>query len=455
MLSTLRGRLVAGFLVVMLMTIALLSLAYSQMTSRQFETYMRQGRQMVGEEIVRELAAAHARGEGESAIQVLVEKLATRYGNRIIVWDERGNHVATADQRPQEASGMPRMGMGMMAGARRAIVAGGRTVGFVSFSSPTSTPVFSGPAATFIAGLNRYLLLGGLAAALLAVVLGVALADRLTLPLKKLTQAVRSISSGKLDQRVDIRAGQEVEELADAFNAMTENLAKAEELRRNLMTDVAHELRTPITSLQVHLEGVLDGAIPQSRETIRTLHEETRRLAELVEELRELSLAEAGQLRLNVEDVDVYALAEREVRLLAPRFEKKRVKLALDGKAPVEMRADRNRLVQVLRNLIENALTHTPAGGRVSVSLEAAGDGVGVSVSDTGKGISPEDLPFVFERFYRGDSASGGGSGIGLTIAKRLVQAHGGTIEAAAGEGGGTVMRVRFPAPAPSQAGSS
>ena len=336
--------------------------------------------------------------------------------------------------------------MGMMGGTRGTIESGGRAVGLVAFSAPTRIPSLAVPESGFISGVNRYLVLGGILAAILAVGLGAALAQKLTAPLKDLTTAVRRMAAGQWETHVQVKATREVEELADAFNAMAANLSHAEELRRNLMTDTAHELRTPITSMQVHLEGVLDGAVPPTRETIELLHGETLRLAELVDELRDLSLVEAGQLRLDLESVDLADVARREARILAPRFDRRGVSLALDlagGLPPV--RGDRSRLVQVLRNLLENAMAHTPESGTVSIRLGREEGQLTLSVKDTGPGIPPGDLPFVFERFYRGDEGPGAGSGIGLTITRRLVEAQGGTIEAISELGAGTEMVARFP----------
>lgn len=450
MLRSLRSRIIAGFLVVMVITIALLSVTSSRVTTAQFDTYMQEGRQAARDDIVRTLADYYADGRSWSGVQPEVERLAVKYENRIVLWDAGSRIVAQADERAHPGGSGGGGMMRMMGGARGTIEVDGRGVGLVGYSAPMRIPSLAGPESGFIAGVNRYLLLGGILAALLAIVLGAGLAQRLTSPLKDLTAAVRRMAGGQLDQRVEVRATEEVEELADAFNSMAANLAQAQELRRNLMTDVAHELRTPITSMQVHLEGVMDGAVPLSPETIELLHGETLLLAGLVEELRDLSLAEAGQLRLDLEPVDLAEIVRREAKVLAPRFERADVALKLDipdGLGPVN--GDRGRLVQVLRNLLDNALSHTPAEGTVSVSLRPEAGDLTLSVSDTGPGIQPDDLPFVFERFYRAQKATEGGSGIGLTIAKRLVEAHHGTIQVKSEPGAGTQMIAKFPARLP------
>lgn len=449
MLRSLRGRLIAGVLAVMLLVIVLLAAASSLVTVGRFRQFMREGRQQAADEIVLALAQTYTRAGDWQGAQPVVDRLAIGQQNRIVLVDSEGVVVAAADERRAGPGGEPGgMGMmGMMGGMRVPIVVRGETVGVVSFTAPTRPPSRAGPEAGFISGVNQSLLLGGVLAALLAVALGAAMAQRLTKPLKELTVASQRIAAGQLDQRVDVSGTTEVRELAGAFNSMAANLARAEELRRNLVTDVAHELRTPITSMQVHLEGALDGAVELNRDTIELLRGETLHLGGLVDELGDLSAAEAGQLRLNLEDVDLGEVARHEVKVLRPRFDQAGVAVDVHVSADLpSMRGDVRRLTQILRNLLENALAHSKDGSTVSLAVSRIEAEVEVSVADTGAGIAPGDLPFVFERFYRAGEARGG-SGIGLTIAKRLVEAHGGTIEAHSGLGEGTRMVARFPVP--------
>jgi signal transduction histidine kinase len=373
--------------------------------------------------------------------------MALKHENRIVLTDSQGNVVAAADERTSGQGHVPGgMGMmGMMGGTRTPIVVEDKTVGTVAFTAPTRSSSRAVLETGFISGVNQSLLISGLLSVLVAVILGAGMAQHLTRPLKELTVASQRIAAGHLDQRVEVSGSKEVKDLAGAFNSMAANLARAEELRRNLVTDVAHELRTPITSMQVHLEGALDGAVEVNREMIELLHGETLHLGELVNELRDLSAAEAGRLKLNLEAVDLGDVARREAKVLGPRFAQANVTLDVDvaGEVPT-VQADIRRLVQVLRNLLENALAHSNAGGVVTLRVSPTDEGVEVSVADTGSGIAAEDLPYVFERFYRGGEA-GGGSGIGLTITKRLVEAHGGSMDVSSVPGEGTTMIARLP----------
>ena len=214
---------------------------------------------------------------------------------------------------------------------------------------------------------------------------------------------------------------------------MTDNLAQVEKLRRNMVADVAHELRTPLSNVKGYLEAVGDGVVEPDAATIRSLTEEVNLLSRLVDDLQELALAEAGELKLNRGAVNISDIVERIVNAVRARAQAKGLSLSLavsEGLPPVNV--DAQRIGQVLRNLLDNAVAHTDGGGAIVVSARRGGEWVEVSAADTGEGIPPADLPHIFERFYRVDksrSRATGGTGLGLTIAKRLVEAHGGKIE--------------------------
>jgi len=275
----------------------------------------------------------------------------------------------------------------------------------------------------------------------LTLVVGLALSRGISRPLADLTAATRAVASGDLSVRVPVRHHGEVRELAIAFNAMTEELAHANELRRNLTADVAHELRTPLSVVRGKLEGVLDGVYPSTPEHLSPILEEIKLLTRLVEDLHLLSLAEAGQLALEKRAMDMGALLRDAQVNFSPQAADRGVTLALDLPSDLpEVTADQRRIAQVLGNLVTNALRHTPQGGCVTLSAVMRERLVRVTIADTGTGIPPGDLPYIFERFWRGEksrSRVGGGAGLGLAIAKQLVEMHGGTIgvESAPGKG--------------------
>jgi two-component system OmpR family sensor kinase/two-component system sensor histidine kinase BaeS len=279
------------------------------------------------------------------------------------------------------------------------------------------------------------LLLAGLAIGGFVIVIG--LARRISHPLVNLTAATKSVAAGDLNVRVPVRSRGEIRELAIAFNTMTEKLAQADELRRNLTADVAHELRTPLTILQGKLEGVLDGVYPDSSEHLGPILDEIKLLTRLVDDLHLLSLAEAGQLPLEKRTIDIVPLLRDAQVNFTPQAADRGVTLAFDfpgeqpGEFVVNVLADERRITQVLSNLLTNALRYTPSGGQVTMTVVTDGEMARVTVTDTGAGIPLDDLPHIFERFWRGEksrSRASGGAGLGLAIAKHLVLTHGGEI---------------------------
>lgn len=290
-------------------------------------------------------------------------------------------------------------------------------------------------------------LLSAAATGAVALLVVFGLARGILRPIGALTEAARRMKDGDLDVRVDARGGDELSELARAFNSMSAQLAENERLRRQLIGDVAHELRSPVTNLRCLIEGLQDGLEQPDAATIATLYDETMFLQRLISDLQELTLAEAGSLPLRVEPVDVRDVVTRAVTSTSAAAGPR---ITIEGPPDVRALADRDRLEQVLRNLLTNARQHTPRDGSISVVLHRAPDNVEIAVSDSGAGISSEHLPHVFDRFYRTDasrSRSTGGAGLGLAIVRQFVAAQGGSVTAASdGIGCGATFRVRLPA---------
>lgn len=278
------------------------------------------------------------------------------------------------------------------------------------------------------------LLLSGLAALATAVMVSVLLARRMAGPIQGLAAASQRLASGKYSERVAVTGDDELARLASSFNEMADALEHVERRRTELIGDIAHELRTPIASVQGYLEGLLDGVVEPTDRTFAKLSDETGRLRRLVDDLQELSRAEAHQIPLTLQSLSPGVIAQTTVDRLASGFSEKGLDLFVSvpqGTPPVH--ADMDRAVQVLTNLLTNALRYTPAPGRVELSVAPVMQGIAFVVSDSGVGISPEDLPHVFERFYRSDksrSRASGGSGVGLTIARALAESMGGWITA-------------------------
>jgi two-component system sensor histidine kinase BaeS len=264
------------------------------------------------------------------------------------------------------------------------------------------------------------------------------------LPIADMMEAAGRVEAGDYSARVREDGPRDMRRLARAFNAMSARLASDEDERRQLLADVSHELRTPLSVIQGNVEGILDGLYPPDRAHLEPILEETQLLERLVEDLRTLSLSESGALRLHREPTDLAALLAETVAGFGAKADAASISLrasASEGLPTLEL--DQARMHQVIGNLLANALRFTPAGGSVDVHAGPAGDGVEITVSDTGSGIAPDVLPRIFDRFFR--SADSGGSGLGLPIARSLVEAHGGTIVAESPAAGGTVVHIRLP----------
>jgi two-component system sensor histidine kinase BaeS len=308
----------------------------------------------------------------------------------------------------------------------------------------------------FRKAVNEALVLAILADFGAALVVSLFFSQRIVSPVQEMMAASQRIAEGHYGDRVGVPGSARPEELdelgllAVSFNRMAARLEKTEAMRRNLIGDVAHELRTPLSSIQGYMEGLIDGVVPANADTFQQVSREADRLQRLVHDLQELSRVEAGAFDLDLKPVPAGRLVEAVVRRLGRQFEEKGVALAVD--LPTELplvHVDEDRMDQVLLNLVGNALQYTPAGGKVTIRAQAAGEVVWLEVQDTGIGIPVEHLSHVFERFYRVDksrSRAGGGSGIGLTIAKHLVEAHGGEIHVTSdGPGKGSTFSFALP----------
>ena len=301
--------------------------------------------------------------------------------------------------------------------------------------------------------VNRAVVIGGLVALIAALAIGFAVFRGITRPVEQLTAAAQTLSHGDLAARVDMHESllgeDELSDLGAAFNAMADNLQQSEQQRRDMTADIAHELRTPLTGSRGNLEAMIDGVYPLDAEHLHLALNQVNLLSRLIEDLRTLALAEAGQLPLVKRPTDLGQLLGSILTSFEAEAAAHQVALRSEiepGLPKVEV--DPDRIQQTIAILISNALHYTPAGGSITVAGQQADGRVQIEVADTGAGIAPEDLPHVFERFYRADksrSRAAGGSGLGLAIAKGIVVAHGGTINVASEPGQGTRMAIRLP----------
>jgi signal transduction histidine kinase len=468
MIRSLRVRLFLAVSLVAVVSLAVVGYLSSRITSAEFHKFLAVESAIFPEGTAAALLEYHDRNGGWPGVDALLAELGGSQSPEcvLVLVDGQGDIAGVSDPRlaglrsePVPEGGLRLVGGGDGAGTEGRIELrirggglhleeedGGR-IGTV-YILPIGLPGAGTAEAEFLGTVNRWLVATVAGAGVLALLLTVLLSRRILDPVRELTAAAREMEGGRLDRRVAVRSRDEIGELARAFNSMAEGLARVEGLRRRVVTDVAHELRTPLTSVRCQLETLQDGLQRPTRDVIDSLHEEVMSLGRLVDDLQDLALAEAGQLRLARRPVCLEEEAQGVVRSLrgAAAGESPTIEIALDDLPPVD--ADPDRLRQVLRNLLENALTHLRRDGKITISGRVARDEVEVTIRDTGPGIEPENLSHVFDRFYRADPSrqrSTGGAGIGLAIVKQIVEAHGGSVRAESRVGEGSSFSITLP----------
>lgn len=379
-------------------------------------------------------------------------------------FDWRRVSVALIDRNDQIVYGQGEFRTGDALPSRRAnptlrLELDGKTIGYLMLRSKLSPADFRTPGSPedlLLQRLGSIIVYSTLGAVFLALLLGAILARSLTKPIRELTAATSAVAAGKLGAQVPVRSRDELGRLADSFNRMSSDLAHANDLRRQMTADVAHDLRTPLSLLLGYTEALNDGKLRGNSTTYAVMHDAAQQLQSLVNDLNTLAQADAGELPLARRPVDPRALLERTALAFMSPAETKGVALTIAAAEDLpEILVDPERMTQVLTNLVANALRYTPAGGSVTLAAEAEtrADGAGAEnvllrVRDTGAGIAPEHLPYIFDRFYRGDRSrqtQTGEAGLGLAIARSIVESHGGTIGVTSVEGQGSTFTIHIP----------
>jgi signal transduction histidine kinase len=445
-IHSLQFRLLVAFTLVVIVTIGATFFFIYQTTRSAISQFEERAENIRASRIEIELSRYYYHEGSWEGIQPFVEQWGNIYGQRIILTDNYGVVVADSE--------------GEMLGNQYRPDSPGKVIlppweegaiGTLHISpelSPGVGPPPPPPHSLYLA-IGRFFLWGGLVAVAIAVAITFFLSRRTLAPVKALTSAAKRLGRGDFSQRVKIKDKSELGELAQAFNSMASDLERAEKLRQNMVADVAHELRTPLSNVWGYLEALRDGVIKPDAETIRSLYEEASLLSRLVDDLQELTLAEAGELKLVCRAEDIGELIRQTVAAVEAQERTKGLSLSVElpPKLPL-VNIDSRRIGEVLRNLLENAVAHTGEGDTITVAAKQRENWVEVSVTDTGEGIPAEDLSNIFERFYRVDKSRAratGGSGLGLTIAKRLVEAHGGKIEVQSEPGKGSRFSFTIP----------
>ena len=379
--------------------------------------------------------------------QAVLENASTLYGEHLVLTDLQ--HQVVADS--QDSVIGQYLGTTSTSRHKASVPGVEGPIGTLWFSPGVPTGASLGSvvgAESSGPSLSLLLILSGLLAVGVALILTFFVSHRILRPLESLARVSRLAARRDFTVRAHVQSRDEVGELARTFNAMLAELSRTEELRRNLVGDVAHELRTPLTNIRGYVEGISDGVMQPDAETLTSIRGEIHLLTRLIEDLQDLALVESGQMQLKVRSCDLGDLIKDASLAVHPQAQAKSISLEVDEACRLPIQADAQRVSQVLCNLLVNAITHTPMGGRVQIWARKVEGRVQVSVKDDGPGIAAEDQPYVFERFFRVDksrSRATGGVGLGLTITRRLVEAHQGQIEVISQAGAGTEFRFTLP----------
>ena len=485
---SLQFRLLVAFTLVILLTIGAVFFMMWQAATGQIQQFGERVERMVGNRIqfvVTDYYLAHGNWEG---VRPLVQQIGEQFRHRVILADADGKIIAdstteTPDNQvnlesfisrtltssherrdslspepgvtppsepPPLISFGPRMpGPPAPAEPASTTSAESKTIGFLFILPLTQSETGLEALQIMYRQLGNYFLLGACLAVVVAFLFTLFLSRRILSPVKELRTAAQRLGKGDFSQRVDIKDKSEIGELASTFNSMAGNLQRDEQLRQHMVSDIAHELRSPLTNVRGYLEAINDGLLKPDSATISSIYDETILLSRLVNDLQELSLAEAGELKLYCQPEEVAEIVRQSINAVQAKAVEKGLELSTDIPTNLpEVNIDFLRIRQVLLNLIENAMAHTTAGGTINVSASLNLDFVEVSVSDTGEGISAEEVVNIFERFHRVDksrSRSTGGSGLGLTIARYIVEEHQGKIWVRSEPGQGSRFSFTLP----------
>ncbi len=509
--TSLQGRLTLGFAIVLALSLASVSFysAYAtRIETERFAAEIELARAGRAERLVRDTFEVN---QDWDEVQYAIQQVGNLYGWRVVLEDKSGRIVADSHQMVLNAQGLFETLSDRFTQptrfTRRPIVVNGQLIGYllvderpdrnerplsmrnvfpspfrhlrggetgilqtrpdqlppepaqlglVQTPSPTTSELVAEvleyvdpPLSNLQSSFQQSLLVAGIASGLAGLLIVTLFTQQALAPIRGLTAAASRLGTGDLSHRVPESGSDDIGELAKTFNTMASDLELAREQSRQLTADVAHELRTPLTNIQGYLEAIKDGVVEPNEDTIETLHSQTVHLANLVEDLRIVAIADAGALVLNKSFDSPIRVIEDAVSNFAQRAREQGVALSVSkaGTDPL-IEFDETRLRQIVTNLIENALIHTLKDGSVVVDISDSAEGLKMSVSDTGSGISSDDLPRIFDQFYRADPSRNrmtGGAGLGLTIVKRLVEAHGGTVTVASSPGEGTTFTVLLP----------
>ena len=465
-------KLGGAFLLIVIICVSIMAFIANLNTKNSFQQFVSQSNASYVDMISLNLAQYYSNQQTWSGVQNILPDFTRTSSDRIVIADAAGKIVGDTENRWLGTT-VSQIGIGN----GTSITVSGTTVGeiyllpvgmgmmgrggqgnVITNTNSSGSIILSAAEQEFLSQVNRSLWITGIITAVIAILFSFFLAFQIIRPLRALTQGVRHISNGNLNYRVHVNSKDEIGELSKSFNAMANSLEKNEQSRRRLAADIAHELRTPLTIIEGTVDGIIDGIFPPDPDQLKSIKEQTALLTRLIEDLRDISLAESGQLKLSLSSTDIVDLVQRKLSQIESAAKDKDIRLNLNtpGSLP-RLNIDTGRIEQVINNLLTNALRYTPNGGRITVSLESVFpgrlpqitlSGVLITVADSGIGIEPKYLPRVFERFFRVQDSrerAAGGTGLGLAIVKQMVEAHHGKVWVESEQGKGSQFYIFIP----------
>lgn len=457
-------RLFISTLVIVLITLGLSILSVNLVFRQQFGNYLTLTTEATLEQLPEQLSSAYTNGSwDDQALANIANTLPA--GTEVTLKAPDGTLIATLTPASDTMHGFTVAGQGMTMGNMMGmnfplsaqgwktktieVKKGNQSLALATVHYPTTARVLNPQDIAFSGSVFHSQLAAGGLALVLGMLLSYLVSRRLAQPLKRLTQAAERIGQGHLEVRVPALTQDEVGELATAFNAMADNLKRHEDLRKQFTADIAHELRTPLTSIRSFIEAFQDGVLPPNTENLLAIQEEIDRLVFLASDLKDLNIAEMGALHVKADPINLVALIDKVVHNLVPLIQQKGLNLTWEPEEKaISVLGDDRLLTRLFYNLVHNAYKYTESGGQIAVRVQSREADVLVTIEDSGIGIGADDLPFVFERFYRTDKSRAretGGSGIGLALAQQISRLHRGEVSVESSLGKGTKFTVKLP----------
>lgn len=457
-------KLFLSTLAIILLTLGLSMFSVNYVFKKEFSNYLTQTTEAALEPLSNRLLTAYKNNSWDA---LTLEKIGETLplGTQVTLQDLNGNVIAIlknsmdtmhermsmGDVQSSTMAGMMNMPYAVQEQKTRTLTIANSqgTIATAIVRYPTSATILNPADTAFMTSIFYSLMLASGLSLLMGILLTLYMSQRLVAPLRRLTQAAFHIGQGHLEERVNLTTNDEVGQLAEAFNTMANNLKRQEELRKQFTADIAHELRTPLTSIRSYIEAFQDGVLPVDSENLSIINEEIGRLVGLSSDLKDLNIAEIGALKINPLPVNLTDIIDKIVNNLQPLIQEKGLLLQwAPSSPPLYASGDDRLLTRLFYNLIQNAYKYTEYGGTISIEMEAGQKDITIQIKDSGIGISENELPYIFERFYRTDKSrarESGGSGIGLALVREVVLLHHGTISVQSTVGQGTTFKVTLP----------